>query len=271
MELNTFLFRAPDPSYSYLSFENELIWIPATNNTKIPCLFLPSPQGNSRTFLYFHANAEDLGQVYDFLDVMRCALDVNILAPEYPGYGIYPGEATCNKILTDGLVIYKFMQRTLEIDMKDLVIIGRSIGSGPASWLASQGTGALILLSPYTSIRKAVRGLIGSILQYIVKDQFKNIEYMSKVTCPTLFIHGRKDNLISYKHSYKLAGVCLGKFTVFIPENMTHNEFKYFEDIFIPIDCFLREHELEISVAKTVKVPENYYQTPREAIFHDLD
>lgn len=154
MELNTILFRAPESSYTYSTFENELIWIPGINNTKIPCLFLPS-QGNSRTFLYFHANAEDLGKIYDFLNIMRCVLDVNIIAPEYPGYGIYPGEATCNKILTDALVLYKFLQNTLHMNVKDLVIIGRSIGSGPASWLASQGTGALILLSPYISISES--------------------------------------------------------------------------------------------------------------------
>lgn len=101
--------------------------------------------------------------------------------------------------------------------------------------------------------------MIGKILQYLVKDQFKNIEYLSKVTCPALFIHGLKDQLISYKHSYKLASVCLGRTTVHIPENMTHNEFKYYEDIYMPISQFIKEHDLDISTYKAMKMPLKFF------------
>lgn len=269
MELNLFLYRAPTPSYSCSSFKDELVWIPGNKGIKIPCLYLESRGKSSKTFLYFHANAEDLGRIYNFLDLMRCVLNVNVIAPEYPGYGIYKGEASTNSILTDGLVVYKFLRQTLKLDVNHLFIIGRSIGTGPASWLATQGSGALILLSAYTSIRKVVRGVFGRLLQYFVKDQFKNIEYMSKVKCPTLFIHGQKDTLISCKHSYKLASVCSGKITVHIPENMTHNEFQYYEDIILPISYFMRENELENAEVRPLRIPIEFFEVPAEELLEE--
>jgi len=44
--------------------------------------------------LYFHGNAEDLGSSLKLLKHMRDTLRTNIIAVEYPGYGIYPGNPT---------------------------------------------------------------------------------------------------------------------------------------------------------------------------------
>jgi len=55
----------------------------------IPALYLPYQQGSSKILLYFHANAEDIVLSHELLDYMRTLLKINILAVEYPGYGIY--------------------------------------------------------------------------------------------------------------------------------------------------------------------------------------
>lgn len=39
--------------------------------------------------IFFHGNAEDIGISYEMLDHMRTALKINVLAVEYPGYGVY--------------------------------------------------------------------------------------------------------------------------------------------------------------------------------------
>ena len=46
--------------------------------------------------MYFHGNAEDIGLSYEMLDHLRGALKVNILAVEYPGYGVYKEDGGCN-------------------------------------------------------------------------------------------------------------------------------------------------------------------------------
>ena len=55
----------------------------------IPTLYMPFHMGSSKLLIYFHANAEDIVLSHDLLDYMRVLLRVNIIAVEYPGYGIY--------------------------------------------------------------------------------------------------------------------------------------------------------------------------------------
>lgn len=53
---------------------------------------MPFAIGSSKVMLYFHANAEDIVLSHELLDFIRALLRVNIIAVEYPGYGIYNGD-----------------------------------------------------------------------------------------------------------------------------------------------------------------------------------
>jgi len=44
--------------------------------------------------LYFHGNAEDVGLAFDLMDYIRSLLRINVMAVEYPGYGVYDGTPT---------------------------------------------------------------------------------------------------------------------------------------------------------------------------------
>lgn len=55
----------------------------------IPVMLFWYPDGSSKVLLYFHGNAEDVGQSSDLLDHLMPTLKCHILAVEYPGYGIY--------------------------------------------------------------------------------------------------------------------------------------------------------------------------------------
>lgn len=53
---------------------------------------MPYSIGSSKVIVYFHANAEDIVLANELLDYMRVILRVNIIAVEYPGYGLYTEE-----------------------------------------------------------------------------------------------------------------------------------------------------------------------------------
>jgi abhydrolase domain-containing protein 17 len=271
MELNSVLFRPPVPTYTHTRFGPELIWLPKSPTISIPCLFLPSFTPTHKLFLFFHANAEDLGLIYDFLDILRCVLEVNILAPDYPGYGLYKGKTSCKQILADAEFVHKFALEKFNVQPFELFIIGRSIGSGPATALASKACGGLILLSPYASLRKILKRIVGP-FQFLMKDQMKNIDNIKHVTCPTLLIHGKKDSLITYQHSEQLASACRGKVEVFFSETMTHNQFQYYDDVILPIDSFLKkiltrsEHRRRIILSDDLFQPPAYIKKQSEML-----
>ena len=60
--------------------------------------------------------------------------------------------------------------------------MGKSIGSGPATHIAShRNPRGLILITPYTSIRDCVKDLVGKFFKYMVKEKFINVDKISKV------------------------------------------------------------------------------------------
>ena len=77
------------------------------------------------------------------------------------------------------------------IQEKDILLSGRSMGSGPASYLAANyRPGALILMSPYTSIKNVVRSKVGWLLSSVVAEHFDNLKLMPFVRCPAFIVHG---------------------------------------------------------------------------------
>ena len=136
----------------------------ASNSDYIPCLFLPCLKGSNKLVIFFHGNAEDLGISYEMLDHMRTALRINMMAVEYPGYGIYedPDGPSEEKIFSDADLVYSFVQMMSTLKEKDIILLGRSLGSGPATYLAANNEpGGLILMSPYTSIKSVANGKVG--------------------------------------------------------------------------------------------------------------
>jgi abhydrolase domain-containing protein 17 len=251
MELNGILFPAPPSSYSEDTFPGEVIWIPrvdAREAAPIPCLYLSCARGSSKVMLYFHGNAEDVGLAYELMDHLRSTLMVHVIAMEYPGYGIYPGESDAEQVQRDAASVVKYLVEELKMSSRNVLVFGRSIGSGPAAWLAANmNPGALLLMSAYTSIRSVVRSIAGSWAVYLVKERFNNLEMMPRVTCPSFFVHGQLDNLIPYEHSQRLHEACSGPCSLILPKEMDHNEFDFFDDLSLPFSAFLMQCGISVA------------------------
>lgn len=164
------------------------------------------------------------------------------MAIEYPGYGLYktskPDE---NMMREDADTVYDYLTQVVGILEKDIILFGRSMGSGPTSYLASRKrASSLLLMSPYMSIKDATKSLLGwaSFLSVVVYERFKNVEAVASAQCPVFFLHGQKDTLIPYSHSVELNRVCPTESFLHLPENMDHNEFLLIEDLVEPFKKF---------------------------------
>ena len=269
MELNSILFPAPQPSYDTSTFPDELIWVPSEDHEKvrIPCLMLKSLQGCTKILIFFHGNAEDIGLAYEMTDLIRTVLQLHIIVVEYPGYGLYAGKPKADQILKDADTVYNFVRNTLHFEANDIFAFGRSIGSGPSTWLARfRGLGCLFLMSAYTSIRDVVKNIAGKIAQYLVAERFRNIDNMPFIQCPTLLMHGILDSLVPFEHSQRLHQECAGLCQLVLPKDMDHNFFDYYDDLLLPIANFLTMAQIEIrpmpGIEGEVCVPPELYNYP---------
>ena len=146
----------------------------------IPYMELTSvrAQKSPKCFVYFHGNAENLGIVDSFLMPIVEQTGIKIYAIEYPSYGAY--ETCCpacisNTIKEDALLFYDHLTSSGKRH-EDIYVMGRSIGSGGASYLANQRqVPLLILVSPFDTIRDVAMTMVGCI-GCIVKQHFNNEE-----------------------------------------------------------------------------------------------
>ena len=87
--------------------------------------------------------------------------------------------------------MYDYLTIVQGIPQNSIILFGRSIGGGPATLVASKRNPcALLLMSPFKSLRDVIRETAGRFLQYLVNDRFRNIDNIKNVKCPTFLVHG---------------------------------------------------------------------------------
>jgi len=231
-----FVFPAPTASYGAQSYKKNLCWIPWNScispdrekdpaaNAGIPCLWFPAPKA-ALVILFFHANAEDLGMSYSILTHMQEQFKVNVLAVEYPGYGLLQGlQPSEDGVYEVALTTFRYLIDQVGARHSQIVLMGRSLGSGPAVHLAAQyPVGGLILVSAFCSIRAAVQSIVGRVLAWAFCERFPNLRTIANVSCPTLFIHGEHDSLIPMEHALRLFKRCRARKLLITPPAMEHN------------------------------------------------
>ena len=191
------IFIPPPPSYRSDLPGLELIESPEGEVTAVLHL---KAEPDKPTLLFSHGNAEDLG---DWLPVFGewHSKGLGVIAYDYPGYGHSSGtasEASCERSISCVRNHLKFNA----VPESSVVIVGRSVGSGPSVWLASEmNAKALILISPFTSAFNVAFPLPFPILP---RDRFPNLQRIRTISTPLLIIHGENDEVIPFTHGEQL-------------------------------------------------------------------
>ncbi len=176
-------------------------------------------KGNSRSVKGWGKFARDfLGKGYDFFMV------------DYRGFGKSDGKRTEKILFQDAQYMYRWLSKKYKEE--NIVVLGRSFGSGVAARIASWNNPKMLILdSPYYSFKKLTARFGFFIpLNQLLRYKIMTNQFLKVTDCPIHIIHGTADNLIPFKHSQKLKDEHGDKVKLYPIEGGHHNDLPDFEE-----------------------------------------
>lgn len=179
--------------------------------------------------LYFHGNTRSIkGWARYAKDFYKYNYDVVLV--DYRGFGKSTGKRSEKEMLQDMQFVYDELKKICSED--HIIVYGRSIGSGFATWLASRNNPRyLILDAPYYSFRKVVQRFLPILpVRFVLRYHLRTDQWIKEVKCHTYILHGTRDWLIPIKHSMNLQKINPRKITLIRIEGGGHNNLPRFDE-----------------------------------------
>lgn len=165
--------------------------------------FFPKEGRAKGVVLYFHGNRGNINR-YAKYAANFTRNGYQVFMADYPGYGKTTGKLSEENLYKQAMEVYKLAHSKFNDD--SIIIYGKSLGSGIASWLASKkNCKRLILETPYYSMPDLFSHY-APIYPTSAMAHFKlpTFEYLQEVKAPVTIFHGNDDGVIPYDNSHKL-------------------------------------------------------------------
>lgn len=186
----------------------ERVALPGRNGVALAGLVFRADGGMDNGFwiLQLHGNADS---AFSPWQVKHCEAlrrsGFNVLNIDYRGFGLTPGRPSEAGMYEDAEAGYQALLRR-GVAPNHIILLGHSLGSGPAVLLATQHpAAALVLFGAFTSIPDAAAGRYPYLpVRLAVSVQFNSLARIGQVHIPIVIAHSREDTLIPYRHALAL-------------------------------------------------------------------
>lgn len=166
------------------------------------------------TLVIFHGNGGDLSQRATFGHYMH-QHGYGVLLTSYRGYPPNPGKPVEVDIYADTLVVRAWLNKNDTPDSQ-IIIVGASLGSGPATWLASRmaeegkPARAVVLEVPLSTMADAAQFHYWYIpARPLLIDHFDNMARIAGIKAPLLVLAAEHDDIVPNKFAKKLFDAAL--------------------------------------------------------------
>lgn len=201
----------------------EIIFVPTARNA--PTLgvrgWYVEPVGDKPIIIYFNGNEGSFTEQYERLrDIAEAGY--GLVAFDYRGFPLSLGRVNEENILNDSLKIFDWAKEK----NKPIVLYGRSLGTGPATYVASKREAqALVLETPFTAaVDVAAQRYPFMPVAKLLKDKFLSREWIKDVDEPLFIGHGTADKVIPVQHGKDLFALANNGQELWIVEGGTHGD-----------------------------------------------
>jgi pimeloyl-ACP methyl ester carboxylesterase len=192
--------------------------------------------------IYFGGNAEDVSTA---LPALRQYRDWAILLVNYRGYGLSSGQPSESALYQDALAIYDYVQQQPTVNPQHIVVMGRSLGTGVAVYLAQQRpVSGVILVSPYPSLVTIAQAHYPIVpVHWLLTSRFDSLQRAPEIQAPALAILAEFDEIIAVSHSRTLLAQWGGPVTTVLVPRTNHNNLSEPVLYWQSIQTFLAENK----------------------------
>jgi fermentation-respiration switch protein FrsA (DUF1100 family) len=182
------------------------IYFATEDGEKLNAWFFPIPgKESSPVILFFHGNA---GNISHRLENIQLLLEQNlqVFIFDYRGYGKSTGKPSEAGLYLDGLAAYDYLVTKELIPPEDIILFGRSLGAAVAIDTAlKRDVRSVIAESAFLSTRDMAKTMpIINLFACFMPPNYNNLEKVTVLNRPKLFIHGDKDELVPFSMGEKL-------------------------------------------------------------------
>jgi pimeloyl-ACP methyl ester carboxylesterase len=172
--------------------------------------------------LYFGGNAEEVSWL---LPEFSRLPDWATLLVNYRGYGLSEGRPSEAALYRDALALYDSIVERADIDPRRVVVVGRSLGTGIATYVASQRPVAgVVLVSPFDSMVEVARGMYPFLpVDLLLRHRFESDQRARLIRAPLLALVAAQDTLVRPERSRRLLEVWGGVTRLELLDGVDHN------------------------------------------------
>ncbi len=197
-------------------------WITTSDNVLLHSWYFPK-QGTDTVLLWLHGNGSNISFRLEEAIELVDNLPVSLFALSYRGYGRSNGRPSEAGVYTDAIAAYDYVSKMSGVS--NIVIYGKSLGGAVGIDLATKTKPAgLIVEAAFTSLAEMGKIMYPFLPNDLIAGKvFCSAAKLKKVTSPTLFIHGDKDELVPFEHGRELFNRALEPKTFYHVKNGAHD------------------------------------------------
>ncbi len=206
-------------------FQDQLLYIPAAEITTTPAdvglafepvtfesadgesiaaWFVPAAASRG-VVLYSHGNAGNMSNRVPVVEDLH-ALGLDVLIFDYHGFGGSTGEPGETETYRDAEAAWAWLARERAVPPDRIIVWGRSLGGGVATWLATRThPAALVVESSFTSIPDVAAVHYPYLpVHMLTRHEYPSLTRMPEISAPLLVAHGQADRVVPYAHGRAL-------------------------------------------------------------------
>jgi pimeloyl-ACP methyl ester carboxylesterase len=188
--------------------------------------------------VYYGGNAEDVSLNFTSLD--RFATQ-SFLFMNYRGYGGSGGSPSQAALCADALFVLDTVLKDYGIDPGNVILMGRSLGSGVAVQVASRRrVGGVILVTPFDSLTNVARAHYPIFpVRLLLKHRFDSASLAADISIPALLLSAANDQVVPVRLAKRLEMAWGGPVTAVTVAGTDHNSIEASPVYWAAINAFL--------------------------------